>query len=196
MADAFYGEIRMFPFGYTPLGWIACNGQQVSINANQVLYSLLGSRFGGDGRTYFNVPNLNGRIPLNLGLAKTGTAYAFAATPGQETVTLSYNQAPIHNHVFNAKSSSSSSTGMTAQATTTGTPPTGTSLISRALNSAAKVINAFDAPPSSDVVQLGVMVSTTYGNTMGIADPHPNLQPYLVMAYYICNDGTYPERPN
>lgn len=196
MADAFYGEIRMFPFGYTPIGWLPCNGQKVSINSNPALYSLLGIKFGGDGKTYFNLPNLNGSIPLNFGTAKTGTVYALAKTLGQETVQLMPSQAPAHSHDFNVKNSSAAATGMTGQATTTGTPPTGTSLMSRALNSAAKVINAFDIPPSNNMVPLGTMVSPAYGNNLGRADPHPNLQPYLVMAYYICANGIYPERPD
>lgn len=199
MADAFYGEIRMFPFGYAPIGWLACNGQQLSLSQYQVLYTLLGIRFGGDGRTYFNLPNLNGRIPVDAGTSPTtGTQYVFAQTIGQETVTLTYSQAPSHTHTFSAKISSASTTGLTAVATATGTAPNlvGTSLLSRGLTTAAKPINAYDVPPSTNETQLGVNVSVGYGNAQQQTDPHPNLQPYLVMAYYICNDGEYPVNPN
>ncbi len=199
MADAFIGEIRMFPFGYAPVGWFACSGQQVSIGQAQALYSLLGIKFGGDGKTYFNLPNLNGRIPVDAGTSPTtGTSYVFAQTIGQETVTLNAAQAPSHTHTFSAKISSASTTGMTAAATATGTAPNlvGTSLLSRGLTTATKPINAYDVPPSTNETQLGVKVSVAYGNAQGGTDPHPNVQPYLVMAYYICNEGEYPVNPN
>jgi len=200
MADAFIGEIRMFPFGYAPIGWLACDGQRVDLRQAQALYSLLGSRFGGDSRTYFNVPNLNGRIPVNMGASPmTGTPFVFADKIGQETVTLSYGQAPTHSHSFTARISGASITGMTGVAKTTGTGSAmvGNSLLSRAINSAGKTINAFDVPPSAVVSNLGVKVSVAYGNAQTGTDPHANVQPYLVMAYYICStDGTYPPRPD
>ncbi len=197
MADAFIGEIRMFPFGYTPIGWIACYGQQVSIAENQALYSLLGARFGGDNRTYFNVPNLNGRIPLGSGTAQTGTPYTFASALGQETVALALSEAPRHTHTVSGKISTAGVTGLTGVATATGTAPNqvGSSLLSRALTAAGKFINAYDVPPTTNDTAFGAKVSTAYGNPQGGADPHPNVQPYLVMAYYICNDGEYPVNP-
>jgi microcystin-dependent protein len=199
MADAFYGEIRMFPFGYAPIGWLACNGQQLRLSQYQVLYALLGTRFGGDGQTVFNLPNLNGRIPVDAGTSPTtGTQYVFAQTVGQETVTLTYTQAPSHTHTFSAKNSSAGTTGLTGVAGSTGTAPNvvGTSLLSRAATSALKFINAYDVPPTSNETPLGVKVSVAYGNAQQQTDPHPNLQPYLVMAYYICNEGEYPVNPN
>jgi microcystin-dependent protein len=200
MADAFIGEIRMFPFGFNPVGWYPCSGQQMVLAQNVALYSLLGINFGGDGRTYFNLPNLNGRIPLSAGTAQTGTTYVLGKTMGQETVTLSYPQGPVHNHLFADRLSSATTTGMTGVATTTGTggDMVGNSRLSRALTSAGKTINAYDVPPSSDKTQLGVKVSSSCGNAQGGVDPHPNIQPYLVMGYYICGDngGTYPPRPD
>jgi microcystin-dependent protein len=199
MADAFIGEIRMFPYGYAPQGWFACNGQRMVLQQYQALFALLGSRFGGDSQTYFNLPNLNGRIPVNAGVSATsGSVWEFAETVGHETVTLTYSEAPSHNHTFTAKISAASTTGMTAVAQTTGTAPNlvGTSLLSRGINSAAKPINAYDVPPSDKETQLGVNVSVAYGTAQQATQPHPNLQPYLVMAYYICTDGEYPVNPN
>lgn len=199
MADAFIGEIRMFPYGYAPQGWFACNGQRMVLQQYQALFALLGSRFGGDNQTYFNLPNLNGRIPVDAGVSQvSGTNWVFAQTVGEETVTLTYNQAPAHSHTFTAKISGASTTGMTGVAQATGTAPNlvGTSLLSRGITSAVKPINAYDVPPSSNETQLGVKVSPAYGNAQLQTDPHPNLQPYLVMGYYICNDGEFPPRPN
>ncbi|GGA00626.1 tail protein [Elstera cyanobacteriorum] len=200
MADAFIGEIRMFPYGYAPIGWFACNGQRMVLQQYQALFSLLGSRFGGDNQTYFNLPNLNGHIPVDSGVSPTtGTNWVFAQATGQETVTLTYNQAPTHTHTFTTKISNSATAGVTGAAQATGTAPNlvGTSLLSRGINSSvAKPINAYDVPPSSNETQLGVKVSPAYGNAQLQTDPHPNLQPYLVMGYYICNDGEYPVNPN
>ncbi|RYD67485.1 MAG: hypothetical protein EOP58_03045 [Sphingomonadales bacterium] len=198
MADAFIGEIRMFPFDYAPVGWIACNGQAVSINNQTPLYALLGNRFGGDQKTYFNVPNLNGRIPVDAGTSPvTGMNCVFAQVIGQETVTLSQAQAPSHSHSFSSRLSGSSTTGMTGTATaTTNNNTVGTSLLSRALTSAAKPINAYDVPPTSQETQLGVQVSPAYGTAQLTVEPHPNMQPYLVMGYYICTDGEFPVNPD
>lgn len=199
MADAFIGEIRMFPFGYAPIGWIACDGRRLGLQQYQALFSLLGSRFGGDNQTYFNLPNLNGRIPVDAGVSPaTGTNWVFAQATGQETVTLTYNQAPAHTHTFSAKISGASTTGMTGVAQATGTAPNlvGTSLLSRGITSAAKPINAYDVPPSTEETPLGVNVSVAYGTAQLQTEPHPNLQPYLVMGYYICNEGEYPVNPN
>lgn len=200
MADAFIGEIRMFPYGYAPMGWFACNGQRMALNQYQALYALLGSRFGGDSQTYFNLPNLNGRIPLSEGISSTsGTQFVFTQKIGEETVGLNYAQAPSHSHTFTTKVSGTKTTGMTGAAVATGTSPnlTGTSLLSRGMaGAAAKPINAYDVPPSSNETQLGVKVSPAYGDGSQPVQPHPNLQPYLVMGYYICNEGNWPVNPN
>lgn len=199
MVDAFIGEIRMFPYGYEPQGWFACDGRRLDVRQYPALHALLGYRFGGDNRTYFNLPNLNGRIPVGVGVsATTTTNWIFAQTPGQETVTLTYNQAPTHSHTFTAKISGATTTGMTGVAQTTGTAPNlvGTSLLSRGITSAAKPINAYDVPPSDKETHLGVKVSVAYGTAQQATEAHPNLQPYLVMGYYICNDGEYPVNPN
>jgi microcystin-dependent protein len=195
--DAFIGEIRMFPFGYAPVGWIACDGRQLQVNQQPALYALLGNRFGGNGTTNFNLPNLNGRIPVSEGASSpSGPQFLFAASVGQETVTLTPAQAPSHNHSFSDKVSSASTTGMTGVAGASNN--VGTSLMSRALNSAGKQVAAYDAPPlnPSEMTTLGMKVSAAYGTLGQAPEPHPNLQPYLVLGYYICTDGEYPVNPN
>lgn len=195
MADAFIGEIRMFPFDYTPIGWLPCNGQSVSIGAQQALYTLLGFRFGGDQKTYFNLPNLNGNVPVGAGSSpSTGQNFVFAQAIGQEAVTLSQAQAPSHSHRFSTRVSGASTTGMTGAATATNN--VGASQLSRALNSAGRTIAAFDVPPASPLTYLGVKVSPAYGTAQMTVEPHPNMQPYLVMGYYICVEGEYPVNPN
>lgn len=195
--DAFIGEIRMFPFGYAPVGWYACDGRQLQINQEPALFALLGARFGGNGTTNFNLPNLNGRIPVNAGASSpSGQQFPFAATMGQETVTLTPGQAPSHSHSFKVKLSGASTTGMTGVAGVSNNA--GTSLMSRALNNAAKLIAAYDAPPlsPSEKTALGMKVSAAYGTLGQAPEPHPNLQPYLVLGYYICHYGEFPPNPN
>lgn len=197
MADAFIGEIRMFPYGYAPIGWLACNGQRMVLQQYQALFALLGSRFGGDSQTYFNLPNLNGRVPVDAGVSTlSGTQFIFAQQIGQETVTLTYNQAPAHNHTFTAKISGASKTGMTGVATAVPPNNSGSSLLSRGMTATPKVINVYDVPPSSNEAELGMKVSIAYGDSSLVTNPHPNLQPYLVMGYYICNEGEFPVNPN
>ncbi|WP_422057572.1 phage tail protein [Sphingomonas sp.] len=195
--DAFIGEIRMFPFGYAPVGWYACDGRQLQISQDPALYSLLGIRFGGDGKSNFNLPNLNGRIPVDAGASSpSGQQFTFAAKVGQETVTLTHAQAPSHSHSFSTKLSGASTAGMTGVAGATNN--VGTSLMSRALTNAAKITAAYDAPPlaAGDKTTLGMKVSAAYGTLGQAPQPHPNLQPYLVLGYYICNDGEYPVNPD
>ncbi|CCG40577.1 phage tail protein [Magnetospirillum molischianum] len=197
MADGFIGEIRIFPFGYAPIGWFLCDGQKMALNRYQALYSLLGRRFGGDNQTYFNLPNLNGRIPVDAGVSPTtGTQFVFARAIGEETVTVTYPQAPSHTHSFTTKVSGASSAGMTGVAGTIASSNAGASLLSRGMTSLPKPIFAYDVPPLNNETQLGVNVSPAYGNAQLNADSHSNLQPYLVMAYYICNEGDYPVNPN
>src|SRR3982074_3840169 len=100
MTDSFLGEIRMFSFAAAPRGWALCNGQTMSINQNTALFSLLGTTYGGDGRTTFALPNMQGNAPMQQGQSTTGTVYDLGQTGGSETVTLLLNEMPSHNHAI------------------------------------------------------------------------------------------------
>ncbi len=100
MAEPFLGEIRMFGFSFPPSGWALCDGGLLAINQNQSLYSLLGTTYGGDGRTSFAIPELRGRIPLNQGHGTGLTNRPIGQKSGQEVVTLGATEIPSHTHTL------------------------------------------------------------------------------------------------
>jgi len=197
MADAFMGEIRIFPYLFNPYGWFPCDGRQLAISSYSALYSLLGIRYGGDAKTTFNLPNLNGNIPVGLGRALTGTNYTIGQTLGAATVTLNSTQTPPHYHTMSGKisSGSPSTTGMTAGPNTTAP----LSMLSRAITvgSPPKPVGAYSNTGSSNpTTETAVNVAPAGGTATGTALPHPNVMPSLVMGYFINWDGVYPVNPN
>ena len=99
MATGFIGEIRIYAFGFAPRFWAQCNGQSLPIAQNQALFSILGTTYGGNGVTTFNLPDLRSRTPFH-----TGTNFSLGQVGGSENVTLISNQMPQHNHLMNANS--------------------------------------------------------------------------------------------
>src|SRR3954451_11605903 len=99
MSEPFVAEIRMLSFVFPPKGWALCNGQLLPINQNQALFSLLGTRFGGNGQTTFALPNLQGRVPMHV-----GRGHALAEVAGEQAHTLSMGEMTQHTHVFNPSS--------------------------------------------------------------------------------------------
>jgi microcystin-dependent protein len=102
MAQPYIGEIRMFAGTFAPAGWLFCDGTTLAISENETLFQLIGTTYGGDGQTTFNLPDLRGRVPLHWGTSSTGTTYQLAEQGGVETVTLTTQQMPNHNHLLMA----------------------------------------------------------------------------------------------
>src|SRR6476659_6582688 len=98
MSDQFVAEIRIFPFNFAPLGWALCNGQLMPISQNTALFSLLGTYYGGDGKSTFALPNLQGSAPLGQGQGAGLSDYVLGETGGEATVTLLTSEIPAHNH--------------------------------------------------------------------------------------------------
>src|SRR5438477_6814901 len=98
MADPFVAEIRIFPFNFAPKGWALCDGQLLPLSQNTALFSLLGTFYGGDGKSTFALPDLQGSVPLHQGQSTTGTQYFLGETGGEETVTLLQTEMPLHRH--------------------------------------------------------------------------------------------------
>jgi microcystin-dependent protein len=133
MSEPFVGEIRMFGFGFAPQGWALCDGQLLPINQNTALFSLLGTTYGGDGRTTFALPDLRSRVPVGQGQGPGLSSYAEGQASGAETVTLAASQMPGHTHQVKASSSAAGSgqpegrtLGRSASHIYTAEPDTGT----------------------------------------------------------------------
>src|SRR6186713_2435722 len=99
MSQPFVGEIRMFGGNFAPAGWAFCNGQVLPISENDVLFNLIGTTYGGDGQETFALPNLQSRVPIHMGQGPGLSSYTIGEMGGTETVTLTTNQIPAHNHV-------------------------------------------------------------------------------------------------
>src|ERR671926_36943 len=100
MADPFVAEIRIFPFNFAPKGWAWCNGQLLPISQNTALFSVLGTTFGGDGKSTFALPDLRGRVPISSGQGPGLEAYSLGQKGGTERVTLTSAQMPAHSHAM------------------------------------------------------------------------------------------------
>lgn len=165
MDEPFLGEIRPFAFGFTPKGWASCDGQLLPIAQNAALFSLLGTMYGGDGRTTFALPDLRGRAGMHVSSVHTQGERA-----GQENVTLSTAQIPLHSHTVNCSNTIGNQT------------------------SPAGKFWAQDSDGNVVFSSTGgaTMASAAIGNTGG--QPHSNMQPYLVVNYCIAVQGIFPSR--
>lgn len=174
--DAFLGEIRLFAGNFAPQGWAICNGQTLNISDYEALYSLLGTIYGGDGRTTFKIPDLRGRVVVGQGKAPDLTSnYVVGSTGGSLDVTLTTTQMPAHTHIFQA----------TSNAANKSTP---------AGNICASPPGTYDFYLSSNSQGFSTLAldNTFIGasGTSGIA--HSNIMPCLTINYIIATLGTYP----
>jgi microcystin-dependent protein len=168
MSNPYIGEIRMFGGSFAPAGWAFCAGQLMPISENDTLFTLIGTTYGGDGQETFGIPDLQGRTPVHQGTLQ-GITYQIGEKAGVESVTLSTNQIPIHNHAWVASS-----------AVGTGSDPTNSVLAQHPTAS----LYAASAPTTP--MNAG-SVSPTGGS-----QPHDNMQPYLVVSYIISLFGIFP----
>jgi microcystin-dependent protein len=169
MAEPFLAEIRVFGFNFAPRGWAQCNGQILPINQYQALYSLLGTTYGGDGRTTFALPDLRGRVPLHEGQGAGLLNRTLGARSGGEGITLSVAEIPSHNHTLQATSDPASSDS-----------PSG--------NVLATAEDDLYSRPEDLVSQSASAVQTVGGQS------HQNMQPYLVVDFCIALQGLFPPR--
>lgn len=170
MSEPFVGEIRMFAGNFAPRGWALCDGQLLAVSQNDALFSLLGTIYGGDGRTTFGLPDMRGRIPLHMGTGPGLANRRIGAKAGSENVSLTSNQIPSHTHQIQASSEGGDSTA-----------PAGKVLA----NSGTHPIYIDDTAVN--------MSSTAIANTGG-SQQHTNLQPYLCVNFIIALFGIYPSR--
>lgn len=165
MSEPFLAEIKIVGFNFAPRGWAFCDGQILPINQNQSLYSLLGTNYGGDGRTSFALPDLRGRTPVH-----TGDGHALASKAGEETHTLTTAEMPNHTHTPQ---------GSTAQVDSN--DPTGR----LAGDNAGTPYKAF----GTAAAMAADMISTSGGG-----QGHENMQPFLTLNFCIALQGLFPSR--
>ena len=173
MSEPFVGEIRMFAGNFAPRGWAFCDGQLLAVSQNDALFSLLGTVYGGDGRTTFGLPDVRGRLPVHAGAGPGLSPRQLGAKLGTETETVTVNQLPSHKHNMqgnNATGNSTNPTGYFAK------DAAGSNLYATALSSTQTSMNTN-------------MVTNTGGSRS-----HSNLMPYLCIHFIIALVGIYPSR--
>lgn len=164
MSEPFLGEIKIFSFGFAPKGWALCNGQLLPINQNQALFALLGTTYGGDGRTTFALPNLQGRVPFHM-----GGGFTQGQSSGEAAHTLTISEMPAHTHLPVGNSNNAS-------------------VASPAGNLWAGSSGGGYLPTANTTMNPASILPT------GGSQPHDNMSPYLVLNFCIALQGIFPSR--
>ncbi len=208
-SDPYLGEISYVAFNYAPRGWAKCDGQLLAISNYTALFSLLGTTYGGDGRTTFALPDMRGRAPLHQGNSPGYSSYRMGQKGGQESATLGINQLPSHSHASTATSLSTSTvaTGATATSTLKAyngnaslTTASGSSLATtgrNVYNSVAPNVNmhAGSVVTTIDGLTINTNTNTTVAiNNTGGSQSFSIMQPYTTLNCIIALEGIFPPR--
>jgi microcystin-dependent protein len=172
--DPFVAEIRMFPFNFPPTGWAFCNGQLLPISQNTALFSLIGTFYGGDGKSTFALPNLQGAVPMHQGQGPGLSERFLGESSGTPTVTLLTNEIPLHNHQMQAHALDAGDVQL----------PSAQSLFAASVG--GKVYQPTATP--------GATLAPEALAPVGGDQPHNNLQPYLALNFCIALQGIFPQR--
>jgi len=170
MSDQFVAEIRIFPFNFPPTGWAFCDGQIMPISQNTALFALLGTTYGGDGKSTFALPDMQGNAPMQPGQGQGLSLRDLGEMSGVESITLLQSEIPVHTHVMNTTNEDGNNT------------QPGNRYYGRG--------NAIYAPAAA----LGTMAFQTIAPAGG-GLPHNNMQPYLTLNFCIALQGIFPQRP-
>ncbi|PKO05077.1 MAG: phage tail protein [Chloroflexi bacterium HGW-Chloroflexi-3] len=171
MADPFVAEIRIFPFNFAPKGWAWCDGQLMPLSQNTALFSLLGTTYGGNGKSNFALPNLQGRAPMHPGQGPGLSLHDLGETGGTESVTLLESEIPSHSHTVIA--------------------------VDRVADSPSGVGTSLASPPAGNPYRAPDNLITLSENALSPAGgdaPHNNMQPYLTLYFCIALQGVFPPR--
>lgn len=174
MANPFLAEIRIFPFNFAPKGWAFCDGQLLPLSQNTALFSLLGTTYGGDGKSTFALPDMQGNTPMHPGQGPGLSLHDLGETGGTQTVTLLQTEIPSHSHVVNA-----------------------TTAASQADPTASVWANPGGRPAPNFFADSGgtsLLMNDTALSITGGSQPHNNMQPYLTLNFCIALQGVYPPR--
>ena len=171
MADPFVAEIRIFPFNFAPRGWAWCDGQLLPLSQNTALFSLLGTTYGGNGKSNFALPDMQGNAPMHPGQGPGLSLHDLGETGGSQTVSLLESEIPSHSHNFVCSNADSNSQGPEANRFGGG------------------IGMALYATPGA-LVNLAPEALTPAGGDL----PHNNMQPYLTFYFNIALQGVFPPR--
>ena len=172
--NPFVAEIRIFPFNFAPRGWAFCDGQLMSISQNTALFSLLGTTYGGDGKSTFALPNLQGNAPMHPGQGPGLSLHDLGESSGTQYVSLLDSEMPAHNH------------SVMADAADPGNVQGPTSSVVLARSSPFM----YKAPPVNDAAPMADQALAPAGGDQ----PHNNMQPFLTLNFCIALQGVYPPR--
>ena len=191
MSEPYLGQIEAFPYGFIPKNWLACAGQLLPLNQYQALFALLGTTYGGNGTTNFQLPDLRGRLAMGQGNGNGLKPRVLGGTFGEVNHTLLVTEMPQHAHVLQttARGATTANVGVPAPNvvlanptyTVTVTPPPSTPTPPTALN-------IYVAGPANTTL-APTAVAMTGGN-----QPHPNLMPFLALQFCIATSGLFPSR--
>ena len=173
MADPFVAEIRIFGFNFAPKGWAFCNGQLLPLSQNTALFSLLGTTYGGNGKSNFALPDLQGNIPVHPGQGPGLSLYDLGQTGGSETVTLLQSEIPVHTHAMRDHDFDLAELNAPAPD-----------------RSLAQSANANIYTPAANLTPMNFQALSIAGGGL----PHNNMMPYLTLNYCIALQGVFPPR--
>jgi len=170
MSDQFVAEIRIFPFNFPPTGWAFCAGQLMPISQNTALFSLLGTTYGGDGKSTFALPDLQGNAPMQPGQGQGLSLRDLGEMSGVESITLLQTEMPVHTHTY----------GATEEAANENNPGD---------HAPAAGVGMYAQP--ANLTQMAFQTLSPAGGGL----PHNNMQPYLALNFCIALQGIFPQRP-
>jgi microcystin-dependent protein len=173
MTNPFVAEIRIFPFNFAPTGWATCDGQILPLSQNTALFSLLGTTYGGDGKSTFALPDMQGNAPMFYGQGAGLSLHDLGESGGSQTVTLLESEIPVHSHTMSGESQVNGNKSGPSSAATFGRSAGGT---------------LYQTANDGTIMAAGVVAPA------GGDQPHNNMQPYITLNFCIALQGVFPPR--